>query len=100
MPSIQFSVPHNFDQDEVVSRLKHFLAKVREHQDAKFALKSEQWEGRQLKCAFTSYGFSMDAEMNVEPKALRFNLQIPFAALMFKGQIEQKLRDELTKLLA
>src|SRR4051812_30058424 len=99
MPSIQFSVPHSFEPDEVVTRLKSFLTKVRDHQDAKFALKSEQWEGRQLKCAFTSYGFAMDAEMNVEPSALKFQLQIPFAAIMFKGQIEQKLREELTKLL-
>lgn len=99
MPAIDFTLPHNFEPDEVVSRLKSFLSKVRERDDAKFQLKSEAWEGHDLKCSFSSFGFAMDADMQVLPKELKFHLNIPFAAIMFKGQIEQRLRDELGKLL-
>lgn len=99
MPAIQFSVPHSFEPDEVVTRLKSFIAKLRERNDPKFLVKSEQWNERNLKCSFSSYGFAMDADMQVEPTALKFHLNIPFAAMMFKGQIEQKLRDELTRVL-
>jgi len=99
MPAIDFSVPHTLPPDEVVTRLKAFLAKVRDRNEPKFQLKSEQWNGNMLNCAFSSFGFSMEAEMQVLSDQLKFNLKIPFAAMMFKGQIEQRLRDELTKLL-
>lgn len=100
MPAIQFSVPHTFDPDEVVRRLKAFIAMLRDRNDPKFLVKSEAWNDRNLKCSFSSYGFAMDADMQVEAQALKFHLTIPFAAMMFKGQIEQKLRDELTKVLS
>ena len=100
MPAIKFSVPHQLDPDEVVNRLKSFLSKLRERNESKFQVKSEEWTDRQLKTSFSSYGFAMDAVMQVEPSELKFVVNIPFAALMFKGQIEQRLRDEMTRLLA
>lgn len=100
MPSIQFSVPHGLEPDEVVGRLKAYLTKLRERNESKFQVKTEQWNDRQLKTSFSSYGFAMDAVMQVEPSELKFAVNIPFAAIMFKGQIEQRLRDEMTKLLA
>lgn len=53
-----------------------------------------------MKCSFSSFGIAMDADMQVEPQELKFQVNIPFAAMIFKGQIESQLRDELTKLLA
>ena len=100
MPAIQFSIPHSLDTDEAVTRLKGFVGKLRERNEPKFMVKSEQWEQRKLSCAFSSYGFAMDATMQVEPHEVKFHLQIPFAAIVFKGQIEQRLRDELTKVLS
>jgi hypothetical protein len=100
MPSIQFSLPHTLEAEEVVGRLKTFLAKLRERNESKFLVKSEQWNGHNLKCSFSSYGFAMDADVQVEPKDLKFHVNVPFAAMMFKGQIEERLRGELTKLLS
>jgi hypothetical protein len=99
MPSLQFSIPHSLEPDDVVARLKTFLERLRERNEPKFLVKSNEWNGRELKSSFSSYGFTMDATMQVEPKELKFQLNIPFAAIMFKGQIEQRLRDELTKVL-
>ena len=100
MPAIQFTVPHQLEPDDVVVRLKAFLAKLRERNEPKFQVKTEDWNDRHLKTTFSSYGFSMDADMHVEPNGLKFNVNIPFAAIVFKGQIEQRLRDEMTKLLS
>ena len=99
MPSIEFTVPHTLEPDEVVLRLKAFLTKLRERNEPKFQVKSEEWTDRHLKSSFSSFGFAMDAEMQVEPRELKFHVKIPFAAIMFKGQIEQRLRDEMSKLL-
>lgn len=99
MPSLQFSLPHSLEPDDVAARLKSFLAKLRERNEPKFLVKSEEWNEHHLKCSFSSYGFAMDADMQAEPNELKFQVNIPFAAVMFKGQIEQRLRDELGKLL-
>ena len=99
MPSIQFSLPHTLEPEDVVARLQGFLAKLRERNDPKFLVKSEDWNGNTLKCSFTSYGFAMEADMQVEPKELKFHVNIPFAAMLFKGQIDERLRYELTRLL-
>lgn len=99
MPAIDFTLPHSFDPDEVVTRLKGFISKLRDRNEAKFLVRSEEWNGRELKCSFSSFSFPMDAVMQVEPNQLKFHIDIPFAAMVFKGQIEQKLREELAKVL-
>ena len=99
MPAIDFTLPHSFDPDEVVSRLQAFIGKLKDRNDAKFMVRSEEWSGHELKCSFSSFSFPMDAVMQVEPNQLKFHIDIPFAAMMFKGQIEQKLREELAKVL-
>jgi hypothetical protein len=100
MPAIDFSIPHAFEPSEVVERIKGFIAKLRERNEPKFLVKSEAWQDNTLNCSFSSYGFAMDAVMQVEPNELKFHLNIPFAAMIFKGQIEERLRGEMTKLLA
>jgi hypothetical protein len=99
MPALEFSIPHRLDPDEVVRRIQSFLAKLREQNEAKFLVKKEEWHDRTLNCSFSSFGFAMDAIMQVQPTALDFKLTIPFAAMLFKGQIEDGLRGELTKVL-
>ncbi len=100
MPLIQFNLPHALEPDDVAARLKKYLARLRERNEPKFLVKTEVWNGNHLTCSFSSYSFAMNAEIRVEPKELGFEVNIPFAAIMFKGQIEQRLRDELTKLLS
>jgi hypothetical protein len=100
MPALEFSIPHKLDPDDVVRRIQGFMAKLREKNEAKFLVKSEAWHDRTLNCSFSSFGFAMDAVMDVQPTALNFQLTIPFAAMLFKGQIEDGLRGELTKVLA
>jgi hypothetical protein len=87
------------DPDEVVQRIQGFLAKLREQNEQKFLVKTEEWQGRKLNCSFSSFGFAMDAIMDVQPTDMDFQLTIPFAAVLFKGQIEDQLRGELTKVL-
>jgi hypothetical protein len=37
--------------------------------------------------------------MTVEPNEVKINGALPFAAMMFKGKIEQSVREELEKAL-
>ncbi len=100
MPSMSLSVPHQLSQEDAMNRLKHFLEKVKHHYASQVSNLSETWTDNLLEFAFTTYGFKIDGKLTVEPTQVAINGQLPFAALMFKGKIEQSIRSELTKLLA
>jgi putative polyhydroxyalkanoic acid system protein len=99
MPSLKITVPHQLGQEEAVMRLKGFLAKVKERYQNQLSDLQETWTDNKLDFAFKTYGFTIKGSMVVEPADVLFEGQIPFAAMMFKGKIEQTLRDEITRVL-
>jgi hypothetical protein len=100
MPSLQFTYPHQLGQAEATERLKHLLDRVREkYQDQVSDLK-QSWNENTLTFGFSTYGFKVSGDVVVEPSEVRLDAQIPFAAMMFKGKIENALRDALAKALA
>lgn len=99
MPALEFTVPHQLEPEDVVTRIKGFMAKLREQNEPRFLVKKEVWQENTLDCSFSSFGFAMEAIMHVRPSDMKLKLTIPFAALIFKGQIEDRLRGELTKVL-
>ena len=60
----------------------------------------EAWQGNRLDYGFSTYGFNIKGDLTVEPDEVKINGALPFAAMMFKGMIEQSVRDELAKVLA
>ena len=100
MPSMTLAVPHQLGQEGATDRLKHFLEKVKRHYSGQVSDLSENWTDNLLQFGFTTYGFRIDGKLTVEPAQIVIDGQLPFAAMMFKGKIEQSIRSELTKLLA
>jgi putative polyhydroxyalkanoate system protein len=100
MPSMSITTPHALGAEEASSRLKHFFDKLKERHADKMSNLEEQWEGNRLNYAFSTYGFHIKGDVTVEPNEVKVNGALPFAAMMFKGKIEQTVRDELEKLLA
>jgi len=100
MPSIKMNVPHQLSQDEASSRLKGFLTKVRNRYEGQVSDVVENWVGDALQFAFSTFGMTIQGNLAVEQNEVRLEGQIPLRALMFKGKIEQTIRDEITKVLA
>jgi hypothetical protein len=100
MPSLSISIPHALGTEEAVSRLKTFFQKLKERHADKVSNLEEQWEGNKLSYAFSTYGFNIKGDLDVEPGEIKVNGSLPFAAMMFKGKIEQAVREELEKQLA
>ena len=99
MPSLKLSVPHQLGQEEAAVRLKGFLEKVKQRYQNQVSDLQEEWTANALDFAFKTYGFQIKGRMVVDPDDVKFDGQIPFAAVMFKGKIEQTLRDELNRVL-
>ena len=97
MPSLTLTFPHQLGQPEAVARLKNLLTRVKEkYQDQVSDLK-ESWNENTLTFGFSTYGFKVTGDVVVEPSEVRLDGQIPFAAMMFKGKIENALRDIMEK---
>ena len=100
MPSMSISAPHALGADEATARLKSLFAKIKERHQDKLSNLEESWEGNKLNYAFSTYGFNIKGDMTVEPNQVVLQGSLPFAAMMFKGKIEQTVKEELEKALA
>jgi len=61
---------------------------------------SEEWDGNTLSFGFKAMGMKVSGTLGVEPSQVRLAADLPLAAMMFKGKIEQRVREELDGLLA
>lgn len=100
MPSLLISTPHGLTKEEATERLKTFFNKLKERHQDKVSNLEEQWTDNRLDYSFSTYGFNIKGDLTVEPGEVKVNGSLPFAAMMFKGKIEQSVRDDLEKLLA
>jgi len=100
MPSLSITMPHGLTPEEATSRLKNFFEKLKERHSDKISNLEESWDANRLNYAFSTYGFHIKGDLAVEPGEVKVNGSLPFAAMMFKGKIEQSVREELEKLLA
>jgi putative polyhydroxyalkanoic acid system protein len=100
MPALKMNFPHQLGQSTAQQRLQGLLEKVKSRYGDQISNLRESWVDNVLDFGFTTYGFAINGKVFVEDNDVRLDGQIPFAAMMFKGKIEQGLREQMTKLLA
>jgi hypothetical protein len=100
MPALKMSFPHSLGRQTAQERLQTLLEKVKHRYGDQVSNLRESWADNILDFGFTTYGFGIQGSLTVDEKEVRLDGQIPFAAMMFKGKIEQALRDQMTRLLA
>jgi len=99
MPKISIRISHELGKEAALARLKNFMDKIQEDFKDKISEMSGQWDDNVLTFAFTTYGLKIKGRLVVEEQEVLFDGEIPFAAVMFKGQIEKGIREELEKTL-
>jgi len=100
MPSYHVSVPHQLGREVARNRLEQFLEGVQHEYAAYISNVQGAWAGDQLQFSFTATGLAIRGTMQVEESAVQVSGPLPLAAALFRGRIEQTIRDELQKLLA
>ena len=89
-------IPHTLGREEATRRIKEQLPKAR---DMVTELE-EQWEEYTLTFRFKAMGFKVGGTLVVEETAVNLNIELPMAAMLAKGMIEQRVRGEVGKILA
>jgi hypothetical protein len=99
MPKITLDIPHNHGKEASLEKLKTFLERVKQKYADKVSSMEGEWQENVLNFAMTTFGITIKGSLTVEETVAKFVGDIPFAAMMFKGQIEKGIRDELERCL-
>ena len=99
MPKITVNVPHELGQQVAAERLQSFVTRLKEKHQGQVTDLEEEWSGNDLKFRFKTFGFQFQGTGNVSDTDAKLDVDIPFAAMMFKGKIESEMRDTLTRVL-
>ena len=99
MPSINIAVPHTHGQQGAFDRLHGFMAKMKEQYKDNVSDLQESWQGNRLDYSFKTFGLKVRGAVEVQEQQVVVNADLPLAAIMFKGKIEQEIRGTLEKVL-
>ena len=100
MPGFRTEVPHSLGKEQATEKLKKFLEHVAERYKDQVSSIDGSWEDNKLNFSLTTFGLTIGGDLTVEEEVATLEGQLPFAAMAFKGKIEQGIRAELEKALA
>jgi hypothetical protein len=99
MASFSVSVPHALGQETARARVEQFLGTVQRDFAAHVSDVSGEWHDNRLAFRFVTSGLGISGSLVVEPASVEVSGPLPFVAVLFRGRIENQIRDELQKLL-
>lgn len=100
MPKSTVSVNHSLGQERAVELLKRFLPRLRDKFQGQVSDLEEAWTDNILNFSFKTFGFKIEGKMDVAEDNVKLEQNLPLAAMMFKGKVEDSIRTELGKLLS
>ena len=93
-------MPHELGQEEALRRIKGMLADVQRQYGGQISQLQEQWTDGRGEFSFKAMGFNVSGNLDVRPSEVELVGDLPFAAMPFKGRIEETIQREAERLLA
>jgi len=93
-------VSHQLGLEEALQRLRDKMESVHKEFGGQVSDLREEWCENELAFGFSAVGMKIAGTVAVESALVRVNAKLPLAAAMFKGLIEQRIREELNRVLA
>ena len=100
MPGFSFIVPHALEPAEVMRRLRERADAVKAAYQAHLTDFEETWDSDSLACCFRTMGQKFQGTLKAVSGEVQIQMSLPIVAMMFRGIIESRVREELGKLLA
>ena len=97
---MKLEVPHDLDQDEALERVQRMIHEAKALYASRIQAIQEQWVENEGRFLLKVMGMTSEGTIVVEQSVVRIESKIPLAAMMVKGQIEQGIRRQLTRLLS
>jgi hypothetical protein len=100
MPQIRVETPHALGRETALHRVHNKFAEVYAQFGSRVNDLRQQWDEHILSFSFHVTGMSVCGTLTVEESSVAVRADLPLAAMFFKGTIEQRIREELTKILS
>jgi Putative polyhydroxyalkanoic acid system protein (PHA_gran_rgn) len=100
MASYSVLVPHDLGQTTARARVERFLDDVQRDYAAHVSDVWGKWTENCLQFDFDVSGLAVSGMLVVEESSVHVSGPLPLAAALFRGRIEQTIRDELRRLLS
>lgn len=101
MPIVNMNMPHELSAEEATERLKERI-KLEVDKQAKYVtdLKENWLDPNHAEFSFKAYGFAVSGSFKSEPKCVSVSLNLPFAAMMVKGMLEDQVKTAVAQVLS
>jgi len=99
MPKFNVRVPHELSQEEAKERLNGFVDIIAEKMQDKVSELEQSWDGDKVNFRFKTFGIPLSGTIALAEKELVVDGELPFTAMMFKGQIESTIHKYLARLV-
>jgi hypothetical protein len=97
MPSFSTEVPHPLDQQTAISKLTGLTNALQtKYKDVASDVQGN-WTDNVLNFSLKVMGFTVTGKVTVLDKLATVQGQLPLAAAMFRGRIEESIKSELQK---
>lgn len=95
MPKINLEIPHTLSAEDAKSRLERFIESMPQDQVKDV---EQTWNENTLTFGFKTMGIKIAGDITAAENKMVVALEIPFAAMMFKGKIESEIKKQLERL--
>jgi hypothetical protein len=99
MANFDMSIPHNLPQEEALKRIQNLLTETRKEHGDKISDLTEKWNGNTGEFSFKAMGFAISGTLIVNENTISLDAELPFAASLFKGKIQELITERAEKLL-
>ena len=93
-------MPHKLGVEEAKRRISSLVADTKKQFGHMATDVTETWNGNTADFSFKAMSFPISGTLNVQPAEVLVEIQLPFAALPFKGQVEREISGRAKALLA
>ncbi|MEN8155171.1 MAG: polyhydroxyalkanoic acid system family protein [Acidobacteriota bacterium] len=99
MSNLNIRVSHKLTQDVAAERIKGLLNQLKREYGDQIKDLSEDWNGNSCRFSFSVMGSSISGTLDVLNDEVLIKGDLPFAARLFKGRIEETIRAKAEDLL-
>lgn len=100
MPSFNAEVDHDLGKEQATEKLQGFSDALRQRYQDQVKNLEETWnDDGSLSFSFKTMGLKIGGDIEVTDDKVRLKGSLPFAAVAFKGKIEQEIRTQLERAL-
>jgi hypothetical protein len=94
------TIPHAIGQEEALERMKKESKAALEAFGDRVTDVKQEWNDNRVNFSFSAMSFSIEGNMEVNSDSVALSAKLPMAAFMFKGMIEERIRERFGEVLA